>query len=64
MLTALQLRLAAALEAPNTHPRDLAALGRQLLEISKELVALSAAGTEEDPIGKAAATPDETWEAI
>ena len=64
MLTALHLRLAAAMEAPNTHPRDLAALGRQLLEISKELEALSAAGTEEDPIGKAAVTPDEPWQAV
>ena len=57
MLTALQHRLAAAMEDPNAHPRDLAPLGRQLLEINQQLEALNAAGPAEDPIGKAAATP-------
>ena len=31
LLEALRLRIAAAIEAPNAHPRDLAALSRQLV---------------------------------
>lgn len=40
--------------------RDLAALSRRLLEISKELEAIDAAEKGDD-IGKAAVTPDEEW---
>jgi hypothetical protein len=63
LLDALRVRLAKAMEDPIAHPRDLAALSRQLLEISKELHAATA-GTEEDQIGQAAATADEPWQPV
>jgi hypothetical protein len=63
MLDALRVRLAKAMEAPNAHPRDLAALSRQLLEISKEMHAATAAG-EEDVLGQAAKTADEPWQTV
>jgi hypothetical protein len=63
LLAALRLRVATAIESPNAHPRDLAALSRQLLEISKELQATNTAG-EDDQVGQAAATPDEPWQAL
>jgi hypothetical protein len=63
LLTALRLRLAAAMQDPQAHPRDLAALSRQLLEISKELHATTA-GTEEDHVGQAAKTADEPWQSV
>lgn len=40
--------------------RDLAALSRRLLEISKEIAAIDA-DTKGDDIGEAAVTPDEEW---
>lgn len=40
--------------------RDLAALSRRLLEISKELEGIDAAENGDD-IGEAAVTPDEAW---
>jgi hypothetical protein len=63
LLTALRLRLAAAMEDPIAHPRDLAALSRQVVEISKELHATTR-GTEDDPVGEAAATADERWSPV
>jgi hypothetical protein len=63
LLNALRLRIAGAIEDPNAHPRDLAALSRQLLEISKELQATNAGG-EDDPVGQAATTVDEPWQAV
>jgi hypothetical protein len=63
LLAALRLRVATAIEDPNAHLRDLAALSRQLLEISKELQATNAAD-EDDQIGQAAATADEPWQPL
>jgi hypothetical protein len=63
LLVALRLRLASAIGDPNAHPRDLAALACRLLEISREIEATSAGG-EEDQVGRAAATADETWQGI
>jgi hypothetical protein len=63
MLDALRVRLAKAMEDPIAHPRDLAALSRQLLEISKELHATTA-GTEADEVGQAAKTADEPWSPV
>ena len=63
ILIALRLRLAAAMQDPIAHPRDLAALSRQVVEITKELDAAKA-GTEEDGVGQAAKTADEAWQSI
>ena len=62
LLVALRTRIAADIDAPNTPPRDIAALSRRLLEIAKDLEALDAA-ERSDPIGDAAATPDADWAA-
>jgi hypothetical protein len=64
LLRALKARIAATIQDPVAHPRDIAALSRQLLEVSKELEATAKAGTEEDPIGLAAATADEPWQGV
>jgi hypothetical protein len=63
LLRALKDRIAAAIQDPKGHPRDIAALSRQLLEVSEKLEAATKAGTEEDPVGMGAQTPDEPWEA-
>jgi hypothetical protein len=63
MLRALQLRISTAAENPNTPARDLAALSRRLIEISRELQALKAGHPDHDPIAKAAQTPEEPWDA-
>ena len=42
--------------------RDLASLTKRLLEITKEIEAIHAAGAGDD-VGKAAATPDSAWPA-
>lgn len=47
MLLAMQTRLAGAIDDPTTHPRDLAALTRRLLEITKEIETVEAAEAEE-----------------
>jgi hypothetical protein len=62
MLIALQARIARSVEAPSCNPVALAALGRQLVAISKELSVLDATG--EDPIAEAAQTADEPWTAV
>ena len=62
LLVAMRTRIARAVQATETSPRDLAALSRQLLEIVKELEALDAADGTDD-IGDAAATPDAEWAA-
>jgi DNA-binding NtrC family response regulator len=64
LLRALKARIATAIQDPNGHPRDIAALSRQLLEVSKELEATAEAGTEGDPVGQAAATADEPWQGV
>lgn len=60
-LCALRDRVATAVEDPCCPPRDLAALSRRLMEITKEIAAIDAQAKEE---GDGAATPDEQWEAI
>ena len=62
MLIALQARIARSVEAPSCNPVALAALGRQLVAISKELSVMDATG--EDPIAVAAQTADEAWTAV
>jgi hypothetical protein len=57
LLAALQARIAAAVQAPNTNAVALAALSRQLVLISKELSTIAA--RVEDEISDAAQTPDE-----
>jgi hypothetical protein len=64
LLRTLRDRIASTIQDVNVHPRDIAALSRQLLEISKELEAFNKAGTEEDPVGQVAAIADEPWEGI
>jgi hypothetical protein len=61
MLTALQLRLSVACEDVNTPARDLAALSRRLIEVSRELETLKAGDEGHDPIAAAARTPEEPW---
>jgi hypothetical protein len=62
LLVAMRNRIATDIDAPNTPPRDLAALSRRLLEIAKDIEALDAAEKADD-VGTAAATPDEEWAA-
>ena len=47
MLLAMQTRLAGAIDDPATHPRDLAALTRRLLEITKEIETVEASVADE-----------------
>ena len=61
-LIALRRRVATAISNPNTSARDLAALTRRQVELSKEIRALQAAD-EGDDVGAAAQTPDEKWAA-
>ena len=63
LLVALRDRVAETVEDPNCPPRDLAALSRRLQDIAKEIAVLDSVN-EEDDVGRAAATPDEGWEAI
>lgn len=61
-LVKLRDRLARQLDDPNTPPRDMAALSRRFLEVVREVEALDKADGN-DEIGKAAATPDDEWDA-
>lgn len=61
-LVALRERIAKTVEDPNCPPRDLAALSRRLMEITKEIEAIDAQALEEGNEG--GATPDEAWEAV
>lgn len=60
-LVALRERVAKTVEDPNCPPRDLAALSRRLMELTKEIEAIDAQAREE---GDDEATPDEAWEAV
>lgn len=60
LLVALRDNIAGQIDE-GIQPRDLAALSRRLLEISKELEAIDAADGDDD-IGEAAVTPDEAWD--
>lgn len=59
LLVALRDNIAGQID-DGIQARDLAALSRRLLEISKELEAIDAAENGDD-IGEAAVTPDEEW---
>ena len=59
LLVALRSRIAAAVQSTNAVA--LAALGRQLVLISKELSVIDARA-EDDDIATAAAVPDEPWD--
>lgn len=59
LLVALRDNIAEQIDT-GIQARDLAALSRRLLEISKELEAIDAAEKGDD-IGEAAVTPDEEW---
>lgn len=59
LLVALRDNIAGQIDE-GIQARDLAALSRRLLEISKELEAMEAAEGDDD-IGEAAVTPDEAW---
>lgn len=60
-LVALRDRVAKAVEDPNCPPRDLAALSRRLMEITKEIESIDAQEEEGDG---GEATPDEAWTAV
>lgn len=61
-LVALRERVAKTVEDPNCPPRDLAALSRRLMEITKEIAAIDAQEAEGRDGGEA--TPDEAWSAV
>lgn len=56
-LVALRTRLARTIQDPQTPPRDLAALTRRLMEITREIEGIDAADAEDD-LAIAIATPD------
>lgn len=60
-LVAIRDRVAITVEDPNCPPRDLAALSRRLMELTKEIEGIDARDEEDD---ENQATPDETWEAV
>lgn len=62
LLVAMRDRVARDVENPNTPPRDLAALTRRLIEISREIEAIDARTAEDEGIG--ASTADDAWEAV
>lgn len=60
-LVALRSLIARAVEDPNCPPRDLAALSRRLMEITKEIDAIDQRDREDiDELP----TPDDEWEAV
>ena len=61
LLKAMQTRVAKAVDDPSTPARDLAALTRRLLEITREIEALTASEAE-DEIGEASRTPDAAFD--
>ncbi len=61
LLVAMRDRIAIDVEAPNTPSRDLAALSRRLIEITKEIDAIDVRLREE---GDSGVTPDAKWEAV
>lgn len=62
LLVAMKARVADAVENPNTPARDLAALTKRLMEITREIEAIDARAAEEAE--SAGATPDDKWEAV
>lgn len=61
LLVAMRDRVATDVENPNTAARDLAALTRRLMEITKEIEAIDAHAAEEDADGESPA--DEEFDA-
>ena len=61
VLVALKMRIARTIQDTTTPPRDLAALSRRLMEISRDLQAIDAADAEDD-LGRAHHTPDEAFD--
>jgi hypothetical protein len=59
LLIALRDEIALELDA-GVPARDLASLSRRLMELSREIERVEAAGIE-NPLGKASETPDERW---
>lgn len=62
LLVAMRDRVAKDVENPNTASRDLAALTRRLMEITREIEALDA--RESEAGGESSASPDDEWEAV
>ncbi len=61
-LAALRERVAKTVEDPNCPPRDLAALSRRLMEITKEIAAIDVAEAEDRDANQP--TADEQWTAV
>lgn len=59
-LRLMRMRIARTLDDPNCPPRDLAALSRRQIEISREIEALKRQAAEEEQAGGTAA--DEAWD--
>ena len=62
VLVAMRRRLAKAIDDPNCPPRDLAALTRRLDQVNAQIEELKSRNGD-DPIGEAADTPDEPFDA-
>ncbi|MGY2019388.1 hypothetical protein [Nocardia gipuzkoensis] len=62
LLVAQRARLAKAIDDDATRPRELAQLSRQLSLVDQEIRTIDLAAGN-DPIGRAAHTPDEPWDA-
>ncbi|MDH6279353.1 hypothetical protein [Prescottella agglutinans] len=61
VLVAMRTRIAAAVDDPETPPRDLAALSKRLIEVMNDIDAIdNRLGGDE--IGQAADTPDEDFD--
>jgi len=61
ILEAVRDRLAASIDNEKTPPRDLAALTRRFLDVTREIEAL-ADEESEDEVGEAQSTPDEDFD--
>jgi hypothetical protein len=65
LLVAMQARIAAAIDDPKTHPRDLAQLARRQLEIAEDIAAIDATSgrkTARRRTAVVAETDAETWD--
>lgn len=65
MLETLRARIAVAMEDPRAHPRDLANLTKQFLDVTEKLDALGAqSGRGKAPAAQSAVadTPNEAWD--
>lgn len=63
LLIALRTRIATAINDPNASLTALAALSKRLMEIDTEIIKIDTPppAPAADPIGDAAATPDDAW---